>query len=64
MDSREVIRRLLAAGWYEVSHEGSHKHFKHPTRPGKVTVPHPVKDLKLATLRSVERQSGVSLRKP
>jgi predicted RNA binding protein YcfA (HicA-like mRNA interferase family) len=41
---------------------GSHHHFTHPTRPGVVTVPHPVKDLKIGTLKSIERQSGVKLR--
>jgi predicted RNA binding protein YcfA (HicA-like mRNA interferase family) len=63
VDSRTAIRLLVAAGWYEVAQEGSHKQFRHPTRPGKVTVPHPVKDLKLPTLRSIERQSGVVLRR-
>lgn len=62
MDSREVIRRLRAAGWVLVSVEGSHHHFKHPGRPGKITVPHPRKDLRLKTLRSIESASGVGLR--
>jgi len=34
MDSREIIRRLRAAGRFEVAHEGSHKQFKHLERPG------------------------------
>jgi len=61
MDSRTVIRRILAEGWYEVRTVGSHHHFRHPTRPGTVTVPHPKKDLPLGTLRSIERQSGTKL---
>lgn len=64
MDSRTVIKLIEAAGWYEAGHEGSHKQFRHPTRLGKVTVPHPKKDFKLPTLRSIERQSGVALRRP
>lgn len=62
MDSRTVLRLLMAAGWVEVAQRGSHKQLRHPGRPGKVTVPHPRKDLPLATLRSIERQSGVRLR--
>jgi predicted RNA binding protein YcfA (HicA-like mRNA interferase family) len=59
--SRDIIRRLLADGWYEVGQTGSHKHFKHPAKPGKVTVPHPKRDLPVKTVRSIEKQAGVDL---
>ncbi len=59
MKSRDVIKRLQKAGWVEVRQEGSHKQFKHPDRPGLVTVPHPKRDLKIGTLRSIEKQSGL-----
>jgi predicted RNA binding protein YcfA (HicA-like mRNA interferase family) len=62
MTSREVIRRLELAGWRLRKAKGSHHHFVHPTRPGKVTVKHPAKDIPIGTLGSIERQSGVSLR--
>lgn len=62
MDSREIIKKLKDAGWVEVGREGSHRQFKHPDRPGRVTVPHPCKDMKIGTLKSIERQSGLSLR--
>jgi len=62
MSSREVIKRLKEDGWYEVAHEGSHKQFKHPTKSGRVTVTHPVKDLPIGTLRSIEKQAGIKLR--
>ena len=62
MNSREVIRRLEVDGWREVAQRGSHKQFRHPDRPGRVTVPHPKRDLPPGTLRSIERQSGVSFR--
>jgi predicted RNA binding protein YcfA (HicA-like mRNA interferase family) len=61
MNSREVIRRLTQDGWYEVAHEGSHVQFRHPTKRGRVTVPHPKRDLPKGTLRSIERQSGLRL---
>ena len=62
LSSREIIRRLEAAGWQLVRTTGSHHHFRHPQRPGTVTVPHPVKDMPSGTLKSIERQSGVKLR--
>jgi predicted RNA binding protein YcfA (HicA-like mRNA interferase family) len=38
MQIREVIRRLEADGWQLVATRGSHRQFKHPVRPGRVTV--------------------------
>jgi len=60
MNSREIIRRLEADGCYRVGQRGSQVQFKHPAKPGRVTVPHPEKDIPAKTLRSIERQSGVS----
>lgn len=61
MDSRTVIKMLVHDGWYEVGHVGSHKQFKHPAKPGRVTVPHPKKDIPLGTLKSIEKQAGITL---
>ena len=58
LSSTEIIRRLRDDGWFEVAHEGSHKQFKHPTKPGRVTVKHPCKDMPIGTLRSIEKQAG------
>jgi predicted RNA binding protein YcfA (HicA-like mRNA interferase family) len=62
MDSRDVIRALKADGWSEVAQKGSHVQLKHPTKPGRVTVPHPKRDLALGLLKSIEKQSGIKLR--
>lgn len=62
MDSREVIRALTRDGWYEVNQVGSHKQLKHPKKKGRVTVPHPKRDIPIGTLRSIEKQAGVKLR--
>ena len=62
MHSRDVIKQLQKDGWYEVTQVGSHKQFKHPTRPGRVTVPSPRKNVPLGTLRSIEKQAGIKLR--
>jgi predicted RNA binding protein YcfA (HicA-like mRNA interferase family) len=60
--SADIIKALAAEGWLQVAQKGSHIQFKHPTRPGRVTVPHPVKDMPIGTLISIEKQSGVRLR--
>jgi predicted RNA binding protein YcfA (HicA-like mRNA interferase family) len=60
--SKEVIRALEADGWYRVGQTGSHVHFKHSSKQGKITVPHPVKGLPIGTLKSIEKASGVKLR--
>ena len=62
MDSRAIITALIADGWFEVGQTGSHKQFKHETKRGRVTVPHPKRDLPRGTLRSIEKQAGVKLR--
>ena len=62
MNSRAIIRALEQAGWTHVATKGDHWQFKHPARPGRVTVPHPKRDLPIGTLRSIEKQAGVKLR--
>jgi predicted RNA binding protein YcfA (HicA-like mRNA interferase family) len=62
VNSRDIIAALEADGWRQVAHEGSHVHFKHPVKPGRVTVPHPKRDLPLGTLKSVEKQARIKLR--
>jgi predicted RNA binding protein YcfA (HicA-like mRNA interferase family) len=62
MRSRDVIAALETDGWYEVARKGSHVQLKHPTKPGRTTVPHPERDIPIGTLRSIERQSGITLR--
>jgi predicted RNA binding protein YcfA (HicA-like mRNA interferase family) len=62
MDSRTVIKRLKSKGWVLIRTTGSHSHFKHPEKPGLVTIPHPKKDLPTGTLKSIEKQCGIKLR--
>ena len=62
VDSRDVIKALEADGWFQVAQRGSHRQFKHAVRPGRVTVPHPKRDMPVGTLKAIERQSGLKLR--
>lgn len=59
--SREILRKLKEDGWYEVACVGDHHQFKHPIKPGKVTLTHPVKDIPIRTLKSIEQQAGIKL---
>lgn len=58
-DSRKIIQMLEADGWFLVGVTGSHHHFKHPTKPGKVTIPHPKRDLPTGTVRALLKQAGL-----
>lgn len=62
MTSKDVISKIEADGWKCVRQKGSHRHYRHPTKPGTVTVPHPKSQMGIGTLKSIEKQSGVRLR--
>ena len=40
-----------------MAQKGSHVQFKHKTKRGRVTVPHPKRDIAIGTLRSIEKQA-------
>jgi len=55
-----MLRMLQDDGWYLHSTRGSHRQFKHPTKPGRVTVAgKPSDDLASGTLNSILKQSGL-----
>jgi predicted RNA binding protein YcfA (HicA-like mRNA interferase family) len=57
---REVLQLLQDDGWFLVTQRGSHQQFRHPTKPGKVTVAgKPGLDVPHRTLRSILKQSGL-----
>ena len=58
---RIVIRALQKGGFYIHQQTGSHVHLKHPTKPGRVTVPcHQRFDLPKPVVRSIIRQAGLT----
>lgn len=57
--SDEMIKRITEDGWYFVKQKGSHKHFKHPTKDGKVTIPSGRESLPKGTLKSIIKQAGL-----
>jgi predicted RNA binding protein YcfA (HicA-like mRNA interferase family) len=57
---REVIRLIGDDGWRQVRTTGSHRQFKHPTKPGLVTVAgKPSLDIPPGTLKSILKQAGL-----
>jgi predicted RNA binding protein YcfA (HicA-like mRNA interferase family) len=55
-----MIKMVEADGWYVVGQTGSHRQFKHPTKPGRVTIAgKPSADVHPRTERSIIRQAGL-----
>ncbi|MBI2235013.1 MAG: type II toxin-antitoxin system HicA family toxin [Micavibrio aeruginosavorus] len=59
MNSKQIIKALESDGWIMAGQKGSHTQFKHPIKPGRVTVPHPKRDIPIGTLKSIEKQAGI-----
>lgn len=59
MRAREIEKIIVADGWCFIKQVGSHKQFKHPTKPGKITIPQHSGDLKPVTVKSILRQAGL-----
>ncbi len=59
MNSKALRKELEADGWVVVNIRGSHYQLKHPTKPGRVTLPHPKKDLPVGTVRNIYKQAGI-----
>ena len=54
MTVRDAIRLLEEDGWQLVAQKGSHRQYKHPTKPGRVAVAGNMKDdLAPGTLNSI-----------
>lgn len=59
MRSREMIRMIEEDGWYLVAVKGSHHQYKHPSKPGRVTIKHPDSDLPKGTINSILKPAGL-----
>jgi predicted RNA binding protein YcfA (HicA-like mRNA interferase family) len=58
MKVRDVIKMIEADGWYLIAIKGSHRQYKHPTKPGRVTIAGSLNhDLAPGTLNSVLKQA-------
>ena len=60
MKVRDVIKMIETDGWFLKNTRGSHRQFKHQSKPGKVTVAgKPGTDVPVGTLKSILKQSGL-----
>ena len=59
MRSKDLIRLVEREGWVLRRVRGSHHQFKHPAKPGLVTIPHPKKYVPQGTVKSILRQAGI-----
>jgi predicted RNA binding protein YcfA (HicA-like mRNA interferase family) len=57
---RDVIRMIEEDGWFHVRTRGSHRQYRHPVKPGLVTIPGKHGDeLAPGALNSVLKQAGL-----
>jgi predicted RNA binding protein YcfA (HicA-like mRNA interferase family) len=57
---REILQLIEADGWQLVAQRGSHRQYKHPDKPGRVTVAgKPNKDVPKGTAANILRQAGL-----
>jgi predicted RNA binding protein YcfA (HicA-like mRNA interferase family) len=56
---REVENLIKQDGWYYTYTTGSHYYYKHPNKPGKVSIPFHGKEIKNKTLNSILKQAGL-----
>jgi predicted RNA binding protein YcfA (HicA-like mRNA interferase family) len=58
MKVREMLQLLTKDGWYLVATRGSHRQYKHPSKPGRVTIAGKLSDdLALGTQHSIVKQA-------
>jgi predicted RNA binding protein YcfA (HicA-like mRNA interferase family) len=61
MKVRDILRRIHDDGWRQVDQRGSHRQFKHPKKPGRVTVAgHPSEEMDEGTRKSILKQAGLN----
>ncbi len=57
--SKEITKKLIEDGWELVRVRGSHHQYRHPTKDGLVTIPHPKKDIPQGTYNAIMKQAGL-----
>lgn len=56
---REMEKIILDDGWVLKAQVGSHRHYTHPNKLGKVTIPFHCKDISKGTEISILKQAGL-----
>jgi len=64
MKVRDLVKLVEEDGWRQVAQKGSHRHYKHIFKPGRVTIPgHFSDDVAIGTLKSILRQAQIAEKK-
>ena len=61
MKTKDLVKLIKQDGWFPVRQKGSHRVYKHATKPGHVTVPiHRMSDeIRPGTLNNILKQAGL-----
>jgi predicted RNA binding protein YcfA (HicA-like mRNA interferase family) len=59
MTFREIERIVKNDSWFLHNIEGSHYHYKHKAKPGKVTIPFHGGDIPNRVVHSILKQAGL-----
>lgn len=59
MKFKEIERIILDDGWHFKNQKGSHCHYIHSKKKGKVTIPEHTGDLDIRTVKSILKQAGL-----
>lgn len=62
MKFREAEKMIRSGGWILESVEGSHYHYRHASKPGKVTIPFHKGDLPKRVENSIRKQAQLKHR--
>ncbi len=61
--SRELIKIIIEDGWEECRNpRGSHHYYKHSTKKGLVTIPHPKKNIPIKTVKTIFEQASIKIK--
>jgi predicted RNA binding protein YcfA (HicA-like mRNA interferase family) len=60
MKYKEILKKIEEDGWYQVRQKGSHRSYKHKSKPGIITIAfHRLSDeIPKGTLNSILKQGG------
>lgn len=58
---KDMLKIIKKDGWFQVNQTGSHRQFKHPTKPGRVTISghRDNDDVSLQLEKSILKQAGL-----
>lgn len=62
MKAEELEKILMSDGWFFKNQKGSHRQYKHPEKPGKVTIPFHKGDVNKKTAHSILKSAGIEMK--